>query len=261
MVVANITTKSSTQREKEKPTLGQRVRSDASSYVPLAQRQTKQSEVQTSNELQKINSSKNSGDEKPRVIPIPPISKRTVKPLSPVVKKGEEPSHHSAKECHAVTASQLANSTNLLKKKLSLSASFVKPAGESTVKPIAKPVTQPATKPVTKPATKPVTKPATKPVTQPATKPVTQPATKPVTQPVTKPVTKPAPQSVANADSTTGSKSYFKPRQIKVKPSKVPAGSAKKYIVCDQTRFYNQGKRDRGKNDCTSALQAAEESR
>lgn len=108
MVVANITTKSSTQREKEKPTLGQRVRSDASSYVPLAQRQTKQSEVQTSNELQKINSSKNSGDEKPRVIPIPPISKRTVKPLSPVVKKGEEPSHHSAKECHAVTASQLA---------------------------------------------------------------------------------------------------------------------------------------------------------
>lgn len=229
MVVANITTKSSTQREKEKPTLGQRVRSDASSYVPLAQRQTKQSEVQTSNELQKINSSKNSGDEKPRVIPIPPISKRTVKPLSPVVKKGEEPSHHSAKECHAVTASQLANSTNLLKKKLSLSASFVKPAGESTVKPIAKPVTQPATKPVT--------------------------------QPVTKPVTKPAPQSVANADSTTGSKSYFKPRQIKVKPSKVPAGSAKKYIVCDQTRFYNQGKRDRGKNDCTSALQAAEESR
>lgn len=237
MVVANITTKSSTQREKEKPTLGQRVRSDASSYVPLAQRQTKQSEVQTSNKLQKINSSKNSGDEKPRVIPIPPISKRTVKPLSPVVKKGEEPSHHSAKECHAVTASQLANSTNLLKKKLSLSASFVKPAGESTVKPIAKPVTQPATKPVT------------------------QPATKPVTQPVTKPVTKPAPQSVANADSTTGSKSYFKPRQIKVKPSKVPAGSAKKYIVCDQTRFYNQGKRDRGKNDCTSALQAAEESR
>ena len=237
MVVANITTKSSTQREKEKPTLGQRVRSDASSYVPLAQRQTKQSEVQTSNELQKINSSKNSGDEKPRVIPIPPISKRTVKPLSPVVKKGEEPSHHSAKECHAVTASQLANSTNLLKKKLSLSASFVKPAGESIVKPIAKPVTQPATKPVT------------------------QPATKPVTQPVTKPVTKPAPQSVANADSTTGSKSYFKPRQIKVKPSKVPAGSAKKYIVCDQTRFYNQGKRDRGKNDCTSALQAAEESR
>lgn len=229
MVVANITTKSSTQREKEKPTLGQRVRSDASSYVPLAQRQTKQSEVQTSNELQKINSSKNSGDEKPRVIPIPPISKRTVKPLSPVVKKGEEPSHHSAKECHAVTASQLANSTNLLKKKLSLSASFVKPAGESTVKPIAKPVTQPATKPVT--------------------------------QPVTKPVTKPAPQSVANADSTTGSKSYFKPRQIKVKPSKVPAGSAKKYIVCYQTRFYNQGKRDRGKNDCTSALQAAEESR
>ena len=229
MVVANITTKSSTQREKEKPTLGQRVRSDASSYVPLAQRQTKQSEVQTSNELQKINSSKNSGDEKPRVIPIPPISKRTVKPLSPVVKKGEEPSHHSAKECHAVTASQLANSTNLLKKKLSLSASFVKPAGESIVKPIAKPVTQPATKPVT--------------------------------QPVTKPVTKPAPQSVANADSTTGSKSYFKPRQIKVKPSKVPAGSAKKYIVCDQTRFYNQGKRDRGKNDCTSALQAAEESR
>lgn len=229
MVVANITTKSSTQREKEKPTLGQRVRSDASSYVPLAQRQTKQSEVQTSNKLQKINSSKNSGDEKPRVIPIPPISKRTVKPLSPVVKKGEEPSHHSAKECHAVTASQLANSTNLLKKKLSLSASFVKPAGESTVKPIAKPVTQPATKPVT--------------------------------QPVTKPVTKPAPQSVANADSTTGSKSYFKPRQIKVKPSKVPAGSAKKYIVCDQTRFYNQGKRDRGKNDCTSALQAAEESR
>ena len=227
MVVANITTKSSTQREKEKPTLGQRVRSDASSY--LAQRQTKQSEVQTSNELQKINSSKNSGDEKPRVIPIPPISKRTVKPLSPVVKKGEEPSHHSAKECHAVTASQLANSTNLLKKKLSLSASFVKPAGESTVKPIAKPVTQPATKPVT--------------------------------QPVTKPVTKPAPQSVANADSTTGSKSYFKPRQIKVKPSKVPAGSAKKYIVCYQTRFYNQGKRDRGKNDCTSALQAAEESR
>ena len=221
MVVANITTKSSTQREKEKPTLGQRVRSDASSYVPLAQRQTKQSEVQTSNELQKINSSKNSGDEKPRVIPIPPISKRTVKPLSPVVKKGEEPSHHSAKECHAVTASQLANSTNLLKKKLSLSASFVKPAGESTVKPIAKPVTQP----------------------------------------VTKPVTKPAPQSVANADSTTGSKSYFKPRQIKVKPSKVPAGSAQKYIVCDQTRFYNQGKRDRGKNDCTSALQAAEESR
>ena len=237
MVVANITTKSSTQREKEKPTLGQRVRSDASSYVPLAQRQTKQSEVQTSNKLQKINSSKNSGDEKPRVIPIPPISKRTVKPLSPVVKKCEEPSHHSAKECHAVTASQLANSTNLLKKKLSLSASFVKPAGESTVKPIAKPVTQPATKPVT------------------------QPATKPVTQPVTKPVTKPAPQSVANADSTTGSKSYFKPRQIKVKPSKVPAGSAKKYIVCDQTRFYNQGKRDRGKNDCTSALQAAEESR
>lgn len=115
--------------------------------MPLAQRQTKQSEVQTSNELQKINSSKNSGDEKPRVIPIPPISKRTVKPLSPVVKKGEEPSHHSAKECHAVTASQLANSTNLLKKKLSLSASFVKPAGESTVKPIAKPVTQPATKP------------------------------------------------------------------------------------------------------------------
>ena len=229
MVVANITTKSSTHREKEKPTLGQRVRSDASSYVPLAQRQTKQSEVQTSNELQKINSSKNSGDEKPRVIPIPPISKRTVKPLSPVVKKGEEPSHHSAKECHAVTASQLANSTNLLKKKLSLSASFVKPAGESTVKPIAKPVTQPATKPVT--------------------------------QPVTKPVTKPAPQSVANADSTTGSKSYFKPRQIKVKPSKVPAGSAKKYIVCYQTRFYNQGKRDRGKNDCTSALQAAEESR
>ena len=229
MVVANITTKSSTQREKEKPTLGQRVRSDASSYVPLAQRQTKQSEVQTSNKLQKINSSKNSGDEKPRVIPIPPISKRTVKPLSPVVKKGEEPSHHSAKECHAVTASQLANSTNLLKKKLSLSASFVKPAGESTVKPIAKPVTQPATKPVT--------------------------------QPVTKPVTKPAPQSVANADSTTGSKSYFKPRQIKVKPSKVPAGSAKKYIVCNQTRFYNQGKRDRGKNDCTSALQAAEESR
>ena len=253
MVVANITTKSSTQREKEKPTLGQRVRSDASSYVPLAQRQTKQSEVQTSNKLQKINSSKNSGDEKPRVIPIPPISKRTVKPLSPVVKKGEEPSHHSAKECHAVTASQLANSTNLLKKKLSLSASFVKPAGESTVKPIAKPVTQPATKPVTQPATKPVT--------QPATKPVTQPVTKPVTQPVTKPVTKPAPQSVANADSTTGSKSYFKPRQIKVKPSKVPAGSAKKYIVCDQTRFYNQGKRDRGKNDCTSALQAAEESR
>ena len=237
MVVANITTKSSTQREKEKPTLGQRVRSDASSYVPLAQRQTKQSEVQTSNELQKINSSKNSGNEKPRVIPIPPISKRTVKPLSPVVKKGEEPSHHSAKECHAVTASQLANSTNLLKKKLSLSASFVKPAGESIVKPIAKPVTQPVTKPVT------------------------QPATKPVTQPVTKPVTKPAPQSVANADSTTGSKSYFKPRQIKVKPSKVPAGSAKKYIVCDQTRFYNQGKRDRGKNDCTSALQAAEESR
>ena len=237
MVVANITTKSSTQREKEKPTLGQRVRSDASSYVPLAQRQTKQSEVQTSNELQKINSSKNSGDEKPRVIPIPPISKRTVKPLSPVVKKGEEPSHHSAKECHAVTASQLANSTNLLKKKLSLSASFVKPAGESTVKPIAKPVTQPATKPVT------------------------QPATKPVTQPATKPVTKPAPRSVANADSTTGSKSYFKPRQIKVKPSKVPAGSAKKYIVCYQTRFYNQGKRDRGKNDCTSALQAAEESR
>ena len=229
MVVANITTKSSTQREKEKPTLGQRVRSDASSYVPLAQRQTKQSEVQTSNELQKINSSKNSGDEKPRVIPIPPISKRTVKPLSPVVKKGEEPSHHSAKECHAVTASQLANSTNLLKKKLSLSASLVKPAGESTVKPIAKPVTQPATKPVT--------------------------------QPATKPVTQPAPQSVANADSTTGSKSYFKPRQIKVKPSKVPAGSAKKYIVCDQTRFYNQGKRDRGKNDCTSALQAAEESR
>ena len=253
MVVANITTKSSTQREKEKPTLGQRVRSDASSYVPLAQRQTKQSEVQTSNKLQKINSSKNSGDEKPRVIPIPPISKRTVKPLSPVVKKGEEPSHHSAKECHAVTASQLANSTNLLKKKLSLSASFVKPAGESTVKPIAKPVTQPATKPVTQPATKPVT--------QPVTKPVTKPATKPVTQPVTKPVTKPAPQSVANADSTTGSKSYFKPRQIKVKPSKVPAGSAKKYIVCDQTRFYNQGKRDRGKNDCTSALQAAEESR
>ena len=237
MVVANITTKSSTQREKEKPTLGQRVRSDASSYVPLAQRQTKQSEVQTSNELQKINSSKNSGDEKPRVIPIPPISKKTVKPLSPVVKKGEEPSHHSAKECHAVTASQLANSTNLLKKKLSLSASFVKPAGESIVKPIAKPVTKPATKPVT------------------------QPATKPVTQPATKPVTKPAPQSVANADSTTGSKSYFKPRQIKVKPSKVPAGSAKKYIVCDQTRFYNQGKRDRGKNDCTSALQAAEESR
>ena len=237
MVVANITTKSSTQREKEKPTLGQRVRSDASSYVPLAQRQTKQSEVQTSNELQKINSSKNSGDEKPRVIPIPPISKRTVKPLSPVVKKGEEPSHHSAKECHAVTASQLANSTNLLKKKLSLSASFVKPAGESIVKPIAKPAVKPATKPVT------------------------QPATKPVTQPVTKPVTKPAPQSVANADSTTGSKSYFKPRQIKVKPSKVPAGSAKKYIVCDQTRFYNQGKRDRGKNDCTSALQAAEESR
>ena len=229
MVVANITTKSSTQREKEKPTLGQRVRSDASSYVPLAQRQTKQSEVQTSNELQKINSSKNSGDEKPRVIPIPPISKRTVKPLSPVVKKGEEPSHHSAKECHAVTASQLANSTNLLKKKLSLSASFVKPAGVSTVKPIAKLVTQPATKPVT--------------------------------QPATKPVTKPAPQSVANADSTTGSKSYFKPRQIQVKPNKVPAGSAKKYIVCDQTRFYNQGKRDRGKNDCTSALQAAEESR
>ena len=253
MVVANITTKSSTQREKEKPTLGQRVRSDASSYVPLAQRQTKQSEVQTSNELQKINSSKNSGDEKPRVIPIPPISKRTVKPLSPVVKKGEEPSHHSAKECHAVTASQLANSTNLLKKKLSLSASFVKPAGVSTVKPIAKLVTQPATKPVTQPVTKPVT--------QPATKPVTQPATKPVTQPATKPVTKPAPQSVANADSTTGSKSYFKPRQIKVKPNKVPAGSAKKYIVCDQTRFYNQGKRDRGKNDCTSALQAAEESR
>ena len=229
MVVANITTKSSTQREKEKPTLGQRVRSDASSYVPLAQRQTKQSDVQTSNELQKINSSKNSGDEKPRVIPIPPISKRTVKPLSPVVKKGEEPSHHSAKECHAVTASQLANSTNLLKKKLSLSASFVKPAGESIVKPIAKPVTQPATKPVT--------------------------------QPVTKPVTKPAPQSVANADSTTGSKCYFKPRQIKVKPNKVPAGSAKKYNVCYQTRFYNQGKRDRGKNDCTSALQAAEESR
>ena len=253
MVVANITTKSSTQREKEKPTLGQRVRSDASSYVPLAQRQTKQSDVQTSNELQKINSSKNSGNEKPRVIPIPPISKRTVKPLSPVVKKGEEPSHHSAKECHAVTASQLANSTNLLKKKLSLSASFVKPAGESIVKPIAKPVTQPATKPVTQPATKPVT--------QPIAKLVTQPVTKPVTQPVTKPVTKPAPQSVANADSTTGSKSYFKPRQIKVKPNKVPAGSAKKYIVCDQTRFYNQGKRDRGKNDCTSALQAAEESR
>ena len=245
MVVANITTKSSTQREKEKPTLGQRVRSDASSYVPLAQRQTKQSDVQTSNELQKINSSKNSGDEKPRVIPIPPISKRTVKPLSPVVKKGEEPSHHSAKECHAVTASQLANSTNLLKKKLSLSASFVKPAGESIVKPIAKPTVKPVAKPVTKPATKPVT----------------QPATKPVTQPATKPVTKPAPQSVANADSTTGSKSYFKPRQIKVKPNKVPAGSAKKYIVCYQTRFYNQGKRDRGKNDCTSALQAAEESR
>lgn len=230
MVVANITTKSSTQREKEKPTLGQRVRSDASSYVPLAQRQTKQSEDHKLRmSCRSINSSKNSGDEKPRVIPIPPISKRTVKPLSPVVKKGEEPSHHSAKECHAVTASQLANSTNLLKKKLSLSASFVKPAGESTVKPIAKPVTQPATKPVT--------------------------------QPVTKPVTKPAPQSVANADSTTGSKSYFKPRQIKVKPSKVPAGSAKKYIVCYQTRFYNQGKRDRGKNDCTSALQAAEESR
>ena len=261
MVVANITTKSSTQREKEKPTLGQRVRSDASSYVPLAQRQTKQSDVQTSNELQKINSSKNSGNEKPRVIPIPPISKRTVKPLSPVVKKGEEPSHHSAKECHAVTASQLANSTNLLKKKLSLSASFVKPAGESIVKPIAKPAVKPVAKPVTKPATKPVTKPATKPTVKPSTNSDATPDTSSQPLPIGMPVSKPAPQSVANADSTTGSKSYFKPRQIKVKPNKVPAGSTKKYIVCDQTRFYNQGKRDRGKKDSTSALQAAEESR